>query len=315
MNLNGFPDIPDLPVIKPFRKSLQKVKPHHVVSNSSISIKKKHTIISIDIDKREHDLYQAMIKLDTSINIRYKVMPIGDVAIYSEKVPTNTESNEIDYVKTLLQIYERKTIADLLASIIDGRYKEQSYRLLSSVELPPHNMVYLVEGELPKNEQERQRVLSAMTSIQYFKTMTLLRSQTVDETAEILVRTAEKIERELNEPVSAAAAQSEQSYVGGALGASQVKNQNITPDNIGEIILSTIPGVSNITAHSVMQQFGTFRGLMEYLLQEGSNHLLEEIRIGDSGKSKKGRKIGKNCVANIRRFLLSTDNVNERIKR
>jgi hypothetical protein len=129
----------------------------------------------------------------------------------------------------------------------------------------------------------------------------------VEETAEILVRTAEKMERELNESVSAAAAQAELSYVGGAMTTTNmVKNRNITPENIGEIILSTIPGVSNITAHAVMQQFGTFRGLMEYLLQgdiEGEEDTLAQIRIG-CVDGVKGRKIGKNCVANIRRFLL-----------
>ena len=47
-----------------------------------------------------------------------------------------------------LLLIERKTIADLLSSIKDGRYAEQSLRLYNN-ELPNNRIVYLVEGVVP----------------------------------------------------------------------------------------------------------------------------------------------------------------------
>jgi len=43
-------------------------------------------------------------------------------------------------------LFERKSFSDLLSSIKDGRYEEQSYRLLNSGEFPPHSIFYLIEG-------------------------------------------------------------------------------------------------------------------------------------------------------------------------
>jgi ERCC4-type nuclease len=315
-----FPEIPDFPVTSKksfFQKKVKESNKKVKESNKKVQEKPKKFNIKIVLDIRERDLYTAIQKLDTHIQIDFQTMPIGDAAIYSYSnelsseivTGSNVNCEEIDVMQCptkgkLMQMYERKSIADLLASILDGRYKEQCFRMLSSVELPPHNMVYLIEGHLPKQAEQKRRVLSAMTSIQYFKNMSLLRSWNIDETAEILISTAEKIEREMNESVSktAAAAQAEESYAGGALSTNAIKNRNITPENIGEIILTTIPGISNITAHAIMQKFKTFPQMMQELLQENvGENLLNDIRIGTGVKS---RKIGKNCVNNIRRFLL-----------
>jgi threonine dehydrogenase-like Zn-dependent dehydrogenase len=43
-------------------------------------------------------------------------------------------------------IIERKTLADLLASIKDGRYEEQSHRLKYASGFPSHNVLYIIEG-------------------------------------------------------------------------------------------------------------------------------------------------------------------------
>ena len=38
----------------------------------------------------------------------------------------------------------------------------------------------------------------------------------------------------------------------------KVKKENITPENIGEIILSQIPGVSSHTSQIIMNKFGSY---------------------------------------------------------
>jgi hypothetical protein len=78
----------------------------------------------------------------------------------------------------------------------------------------------------------------------------------------------------------------------------KVKKENITPDNIGEIILCQIPGVSSVTAIAVMKRYGTFPKLMEEL---NSNPLcLQDVVCETKGKM---RKISKACVENIRVYL------------
>ena len=45
----------------------------------------------------------------------------------------------------------------------------------------------------------------------------------------------------------------------------KVKKDNVTPDNIGEIILCQIPGISSVTAMAIMKHFNTFPKLIEEL--------------------------------------------------
>ena len=306
IDLSGFPDIPKAtkepkaktnkePKTKANKEPKTKTnKEPKTKANNEPKIKEGYRI-EIVLDERERDLFAAMQGITTGISIKHEVMPIGDAALCL--CPPGTDA------PTLLQIYERKSVSDLLASIQDGRYKEQSFRMLGSLPLPPHNMVYLIEGPLVKDAKRRQRVFSAMTSIQYFKGMSVMRTGSVAETAELLLRTAEKIERDWNDPVK----QKERSQTnpvgyatvvatGGSVAA--IKSDNITPDNIGELLLSTIPGISTVTAKAILQRFGTFGNLMKELLDNPTGSLFEEIR------NEGGRRINASCINNLRRFLL-----------
>ena len=78
----------------------------------------------IKIDFRETELYNALIqilaipenvKYTTTVNLQNCSIPLGDIIICDE---------EVDKI-----IIERKTLYDLAASIRDGRYAEQSFRL------------------------------------------------------------------------------------------------------------------------------------------------------------------------------------------
>ena len=79
------------------------------------------------LDSREHALIQLMPEATV------KTLILGDAVI---------ERNGKEFV-----IIERKTIADFVASICDGRYNEQSARL-QAYDIPNHNVLYLIEGSL-----------------------------------------------------------------------------------------------------------------------------------------------------------------------
>jgi ERCC4-type nuclease len=229
--------------------------------------------VEIWVDERERAIKDALASLGGSIPVVSKVMPIGDMAF--------VEVGDSGQDAKMVQLYERKSIADLLASIMDGRYKEQSYRMLGSVDLPAHNMVYVLEGGLGGlGAAEKQRFYSAMTSIQFFKGMSVLRTASVEETAELLLRMAEKVEREWNEKRSEAALQVGREYV--QHGAALIKRQNVSRENIGEIMLCCIPGVSAVYAKAVLARFGgSFQELVRNVQPEGVD--TGEIDEGRSG--------------------------------
>ena len=80
----------------------------------------------------------------------------------------------------------------------------------------------------------------------------------------------------------------------------KVKKENITPDNIGEIMLCQIPGISSVTALAIMEQYKNIPNLIKEL--EANNDCLKDI----TSTNPKGqiRKINKSSLANIVKFLL-----------
>lgn len=91
----------------------------------------------IKIDNREKDLIKLIESKNEKEAKPYKVcyenLDIGDIQII------DTETNE------MLIMIERKTLADLSASIKDGRYKEQKERMIHSLKKSIRKIV-LIEG-------------------------------------------------------------------------------------------------------------------------------------------------------------------------
>ena len=82
-------------------------------------------------------------------------------------------------------------------------------------------------------------------------------------------------------------------------GSKGVKKKNIRPDNIGEIILSQIPGISSKTSAAIMQHFDSLYELLTKIQKDGN--CLNEITI----KSKNGkRKLSKSVISSIKTYLL-----------
>jgi ERCC4-type nuclease len=114
-----------------------------------------------------------------NIVIKSETLPIGDIIICDDK-----EAKLGEPVEKL--IVERKSISDLLSSIKDGRYEEQSYRL-NGLNHHNHNIVYLVEGDVNKNnyfksrnDNEKLMAYSAMFSLNYYKGFSVFRSFSLD---------------------------------------------------------------------------------------------------------------------------------------
>ncbi len=291
--------------------------------------------MKIIFDTREPQLYSACMSMQNGISMSVTPLTLGDIVFRTE-----TEED--------LVIIERKSLSDLIASIKDGRYEEQSHRLIHTSGLHTHNIIYIIEGMYSqiRNLMDRNLVISAMTSLQLYKGFSVIRTACVQETAQLIVGMFKKIHKnseknmkfaftlnsflpppppsiniessnnndeiintDTNTPtvVEEAAPSvvdvSPQPYVSVV---KKVKKDNITPENIGEILLSQIPSISSITAIELMKRYKTIHQLINVI----TNNPAELDTICLTSSTGKTRKIGKNIVEQLKRFLVSgSDNI------
>jgi ERCC4-type nuclease len=280
------------------------------------------------IDNRETDLFEKCQSIIFSKQnytvLEEAVLPIGDVLVKTD------EDRDI-------MIIERKTLADLLASIKDGRYEEQSHRLRHASGFRSHNVLYIIEGILTtlKTPLEKKLVYSAITSLNHFKGFSVLRTSSVQETAEFLVCMADKIDRNImkgifpaylnedhrrmlfptlpttptptttdppdatieetcvTEPVN-----TENSNANYSQFVKKVKKENITEDNIGEIMLCQVPGISSIYAASILKHFDGLSKMIQEVKNKTAN--FENIQYEINGKK---RRIPKTCGESITKYF------------
>ena len=247
---------------------------------------------NIVIDEREKSLFDAILPFTTSlstITLTKQILPLGDIII--QKI------ND-DNTTTPIIIFERKCIADLLASIQDGRYKEQSTRLLHASGISPHNIVYLIEGQMTHvGESQRPRVYSAITSILIGKGMSVLRTWSIQESAELIARMTDKLARE---NMKSGGGTISQDIVSLPTTLTAIRKNNITRENIGEILLIQIPGISAVTAKAILNTFDNSFAAVLKAIQE-NNPALENIQYQTSDG--KFRKISKGIVAILKELL------------
>jgi ERCC4-type nuclease len=260
----------------------------------------------VRVDTRE-DALNDMVRLNltgTPHTTRSEPLAVGDVILSSDDGKT-------DYI-----VFERKSLADLAASIRDGRYKEQSHRLQAMPGMHNHNVVYVIEGDFARyNERfskiSKKALYSAMCSLNYYKGFSVVRTMSILETYELIHHYADKLSVSPApyghyHVVAAAVANADAADADAAdadapsycsvMKVKQVKCENITPQNIGEIMLCNIPGVSSKTAAAIVNKFPTLRALMDALKE--SNDCLADIRLETN------RKLSKQCIQNIYNFLM-----------
>ena len=278
----------------------------------------------IKVDNREQELLKQINQLVLFIpafkqmKVETANLPLGDIIISDD-----TEDKII---------IERKCLNDLLSSIKDGRYEEQSYRL-NGLNHHNHNIYYMIEGDVNKfnrfkdNKMEKLTLYSAMFSLNYFKGFSVMRTLSLEESALFVCNTANKLSKtetsgkkaffenkvetiSLNENVTAEqqnggevvniekdVEQSEKDYVNVI---KKVKKENITPENISEIMLCQIPGISSVTALAIMDKFKTLPNLIQEV-QQNEDCLKDISYTNTKGQT---RKINKTSVLNIVKYLL-----------
>jgi ERCC4-type nuclease len=102
-------------------------------------------------------------------------------------------------------VIERKTHADMVASIKDGRYKEQKLRLSTAIKqaIYPARYMYILEG-MQISSNEIPQLMGGWISTQFRDNIAMCRTISVEETAELVIRLAERMYKNFGElfPVS-----------------------------------------------------------------------------------------------------------------
>jgi ERCC4-type nuclease len=227
-------------------------------------------------------------------------------------------------------IIERKTLYDLAASIKDGRYNEQSFRLDKEA-IHNHNIVYIIEGDIERYNEKKGRIskkilISSMFSLLYYKGFSVFRTNSICETADVVVFFADKYDKTTvadktrcayygggcvasgvenvimptTAPITPPTDKEESEKYCGVFKSHKEKNEYITPDNINIIMLACVPGISSKIATQIMNEYKTIQNLL-YQLEKEPDALNTFMTKTESGAM---RKISKTCVDNIKKFLV-----------
>ena len=261
----------------------------------------------IKIDCREKELINLinLIKTDkyNDINIVIENLELGDIII--------TDNDETEII-----IIERKTVNDLAASIKDGRYREQSFRLTHYDNVHNHNIIYLIEGNIQKykptgfskNKIDNLTIYSSIISIIYQKGFSVYKTDNLEETATWLLQITNKLMKKdilsyynNNHNNNNHSNNSNNLEIEYCNNISKTKKLNITPDNIDIILLQQIPGISFITANAIIDKYKSIKNLINNLTDENKNEFYN-ITVKNK-KTDKSRKISKKVIDNLFIYL------------
>jgi ERCC4-type nuclease len=210
--------------------------------------------VSIIVDNRESKLFSIISERDLDnykdrINIKKEQLELGDIHLIF---------NDISY------IYERKTVADLIASVKDGRYKEQKNRLLALSK----NNNYIIEGDTinaNKNLKNQKMLTSIYCNSIYRDKINLFFTSNIEDTATFILLLATKIIEKpdnfiLNSPNIPC------DYIDVCKIKSK-KNQNIDKETCYLLQLAQIPGISKEIAKKIKEVYPTMPLLIKSFIE------------------------------------------------
>ena len=234
---------------------------------------------------------------ESQVKIEVDTLDLGDIII-------------CDKNKNELLIIERKSLNDLASSIKDGRYAEQSFRL-ANINHHNHNIIYLIEGDRSIYSTRYNRInystlQSAMFSLQYFKGFSLFQTRNCVETAEYILTIIKKLLKEKTREnyYKNIIQQNNTNFKTYTDVVKREKKANIKPENVGEIILSQIPGISSKTSKCVMSNFNSLHHLLESI--KNDKKCLDDLVIEMKNGTK--RRISQRTVKSIIKYLLYQKN-------
>jgi len=147
--------------------------------------------ITINIDYREKRI------IDT-ITARLTAQPLAHISTATPNLEVGDihllAIGDLGQVQAQL-IIERKTLADMVASVKDGRYKEQKLRLDTTTAGLPHptRYVYMLEGTSHTTPKDLPQLFGAWISSQFRDDIPVIRTVSVEESCDFIMRLCDRM--------------------------------------------------------------------------------------------------------------------------
>jgi len=232
----------------------------------------------ITIDARETNIYNDIVSRDLD-NYKDKIQIISENLLLGDI--------HITY-KTLNYIFERKTLQDLQASIVDGRYKEQKARLLSNTS--QKYITYIIEGDniLSSNmySKNKSMIQGAYLHTMFRDNIRIIYTKNIEETATLILLLSTKIidkpDKFLYEEYT-----SDKCYTD-FVKLKKKKIDNIDAKSCFIMQLSQIPMISNVIAKNIHLTYTSMGTLVKSLdkFETTEQKIKELCKIDGVGKEK-----------------------------
>ncbi len=221
--------------------------------------------MNIEVDYREKDIITLFEKNEDKINIKVCNLLIGDFIIKNN-------------IGEIVFIIERKSVKDLCASIIDGRWTEQKERLLESV-FDPTKIIYIIEGKKENYQRiSKKTINSSILNLTFKHNYNVISTESKQDTVDNIILLYTKI-RDCKLEVSKT-----------SQNMKLIKKSDKINNNIFINFLSIIPGISIKIATKIHEKYNTINELvLSYMKidEKDKKKMLSELIISDN------RRLGK----------------------
>ena len=229
--------------------------------------------MKILIDSREPNLIKQAFD-----NAELSNLDLGDIIIK-------------DSQDNILVIFERKTIDDLLSSVKDSRYTDQSDRL-SNLDLQSNKIYYIIEGNRYNYSGTQEKTLySCIYSLSYKKGFSVILTNNTNDTVQYIkefysrIDNCKGVKKEIN----------------------LIKKEKVSKNNIYPLMLTTIPGVGLNISKGILNNFKDSDNNTNEINNMNLLNLLNSLKTNPDCLNNlkiNNRKISNKIIENIKFYLL-----------
>lgn len=247
--------------------------------------------MNLIIDCREYRLVEYF---KNRPNVEIKQLDIGDVLFA--------------YNSETVTLIERKTVNDLVSSIMDGRNREQKMRIMNS-DIDNNKVLYLIEGNINNiycKKVNSKTVIGSIINTLIRDNLKVYRTDNIEDTIKFIERIYDKLLKHPEKLLCKSCKSDEITY---ANTIKKKKKDNLTTNICSIVQLSQIPGISVNMGKVIIDEYGSIYNLCkkyaEYENNENCNeicgYILKDLTM--TLTNSKLRKIGPKASIKIYNYL------------
>jgi ERCC4-type nuclease len=255
------------------------------------SLNPSSTLI-LKVDNRELKCKDYLL----NIPIEYSNLVFGDFQICTK--------DEINQTEEIQFLFERKTLDDLLASIKDGRYKNQKASILSNFNSKQY--YYIIEGNVIYNSNpikiQDKIIHSAIINTQLRDKIGIFFTRNVNETCQLIQSIYNRIK---DNPKDYICKKEEVPTIEKQICSKKIKSQT----ECWKEQLCQIPDISSKTADAIIKEYSSMKNFYKIFIECSKDEAIKKLEtIKTVDPNGKQRKISSKCIQNIIQYVLFEDN-------